>query len=227
MRILIMYKMVTYGKDVVYGLTSNYKEAIESVLDLQKPYNSQVDIFFVNRHELTRVTHDNEFWKDSLNTHRWIIKLARENGYDYVFIVDPDVILPSDTLIKLIETKGDVVGGLCPERPSKVKHWGTRGKHPPNDWSICMPWNKNEGAESAVKEGRTFHVTGCGGGHSVLLNRKAIEKDLFDSVFSNVSSDFILWENARRNGLTCLCNSTVKCKHIEPDGTIIEGVKYA
>jgi len=213
--------MITFDKDVVYGLNLNYLPAIHSILKLKKPRDSQVDVFLVNSHIQPKRGGEEGLWDSLLHMYDLMQQYARKNAYDYVFIVDPDVILPENALIILIGTKGDIVCGITPERPSKFGF----GK---NTWSIMMEWNNNKGAKKAIAKNEIFYVTGCGSEACTLLNRKAIETDkLFVRTKYKNSPDFTFWENARMNALKTLCNPKVMCKHIEPDGTIIEGPKYA
>jgi len=216
--------MITYNHDVVYGLRAVYKKALNSWLDMKKPKDSQVDVIFVNRHK-HKVQRAGEagYWEDMTTAYKLTQNIAIQHGYDYLLIVDPDMILPQEALIKLIETGGDVITCLVPERPSKIGSWGTRGNQPSNGWLVCMPWNKNKKAEMAIAQRKVFYITGCGGGGCTLLNRKAIESNLFDWILRRNSPDFSMWENARRKNLITVCNPNIRCKHIEPDGTIVEG----
>lgn len=228
MKILMMCRMITYNRTIVYGLNRHYLKALHSWLALSKPKDSQVDLIMVNRHK-----HKEQkagamgYWEDMTYSYQLTNNIAKKEGYDYLLILDPDMILPQNALIKLIATKGDVVTAIFPERPSKIGGWKTREGQPPNGWLQCMPWNKNKKAEDAIRENRIFHVTGCGGGGCTLLNRKAIESNLFVWSLKKNSPDFSMWINARRSRLVTLCNPTIKCKHIEPNGVIIEGPKYA
>ena len=45
-----------------------------------------------------------------------IAKLAQIGFYDYVLMVDSDMVLPEDTLIKLCEIPGDVILGCYPKK---------------------------------------------------------------------------------------------------------------
>lgn len=96
-------------------------------------------------------------------------QFAIKHGYDYMFIVQSDIIFPPNTLLVLLEAmkKHDagVVCPLTPERPEKI---GT------DDFVVCMRWNKNPHAREAINVGEDFRVTGCGSGYMCVLVRKDV-----------------------------------------------------
>jgi len=223
MKIIIIYRMITFSGNRVYTLNSNYKKAFDSILDLEKPENSQVDIILINSHVEPERGGDEGLWDCLLEMYDRMQRYARENYYDYMFIVDPDVIFPKNALIDLIVTNADVACGLVPERPSKVKDWHRAGR-PPNGWAISMPWNKNHESVEGIRKNKLFRVTGSGSEASTLLNRRAIDTTgLFIRTRYSNSPDFTFWDNARKANLICLCNPNIRCKHMEADGTIIGG----
>ena len=87
--------------------------------------------------------------EDSLVYHarNMFVEKAINNEYDYIFMVDSDMVLTEDTLIRLLEHNKDIVSGLCFKR---------RFPYEPACLSVCRiennvpvfeamsQWNSNE-----------------------------------------------------------------------------------
>ena len=72
-------------------------ECFESIYKLKK--KGKVELFIPNNY--------------SIDVSRNLIaKYAEQNGYDYIFWVDSDIIVPKDALIKLLSHNKDVVSGV-------------------------------------------------------------------------------------------------------------------
>ena len=211
LKILIVNKMVTFGKKSVDGLNPNYKPALKSLMNLKKPEGSLVSTFSINPKRFGD-KNSRDYFSDE---YAKMQKYAKENDFDFMFMVDPNIILPKDALIHLIKTNGNLVCGVTSKKPSKVDS---------SSWSILMSRKTDDKVKKAIKQNKIFHVAGYGSGVCTLLDRKAIETDgLFTRPKYKNSLNFTMWDNARRKGLQTLCNPRIKCQRIEPNGTIITG----
>jgi len=227
MRFLIVCRITSFQSEKVYDLPKIWKPALESILNLHKDKDWKVDIFMLNYHKYPPdIPLQFDWIYESMPAFLEIArKIALEGGYDYLFIVEPDIVLPKDTLIEFLKVSDwDIITGIYPERPSKVGSWSNRRGQPPNGWLICMPWNRNPQAEKSIAERKSFIVTGCAGFGCVLLRRKAFMNISFPSR-DRVGNgpDFGFYEDARNKNLNILCCPNIRCGHIENDGTIIEG----
>jgi len=230
MRILIVYRITSYNSENIYDLPRTFKPSLDSVLRLKKQKNWKVDIFMFNYHK---------YKPDDPLKFSWIYesmptfldnarKVALLGNYDAMLFVEPDIILPQDALIRFFSgcPAWDIMAGIYPERPSKIGNWTNRGGQPPNGWLVCMPWNQNPEAERAIAQRRLFKLTGCAGFGCIMLKRKALKLVQFPSRdTADNGPDFGFYQDARKRNLNILCNPNIKCKHIESDGTIIEGPK--
>lgn len=132
-----------------------FKEYLHSLDNLTAPPGYRVDRLFVlhncdelipmvektslyatyhtdNHYEVDESTHK---WKDGnladvVNMKNGIIAEAVERGYDYLFLVDSDLILHPDTLMKLWQADKDIIAELF------WTAWGPGTKEMPNAWDF-------------------------------------------------------------------------------------------
>lgn len=80
-------------------------ETFQSIWNLDKG-DHHVDFRYVKGYDCARARNE-------------IGKLAQLGFYDYVLMVDSDMILPQDTLLKLTEIEGDIILGCYPKKNTK------------------------------------------------------------------------------------------------------------
>ncbi|GAI57542.1 unnamed protein product [marine sediment metagenome] len=128
---------------------------------------------------------------------------AIQLAYDYMFIVENDVVVPQHTLMSLMnpgDVVGDVTVGLYPERPSKVAT---------DEFLVCMSWNDNKNAREQIERGAPFYLTGRGGFGCVLVSRHVFSKVKFPV------GDMSWYDILHAEGFKVLCNPGVICFHID------------
>jgi len=136
---------------------------------------------------------------------------AIAEAYDFMLIVESDIIIPKHTLPTLLGTQGDVIVGLTPERPSKVKT---------DEFIVCMPWNNNKDARMHIDLREAFEMTGSDGYTCVLISRKVFS----EMAFPEVGSGDMGWYNVlHQKGFKAICQPNVHCFHKDRDGRIITG----
>ncbi|GAI17764.1 unnamed protein product, partial [marine sediment metagenome] len=147
-------------------------------------------------------------------------RFAVKHGYDYMFIVQSDIIFPPNTLLVLLDAmkKHDtgVVCPLTPERPEKVRT---------DDFVVCMGWNKNPHARDAINKGEDFEITGSGSGYMCVL----VRRDVFKKVeFPAIGSSDMNWYNAlHKAGVKIMCHVGLRLYHKQrSDDRIIRGDRY-
>jgi len=229
-KILIVSRALSYKSEKVYDIPNIFKPALDSLFTLKKHKDWTVDIIFLNYRGI--YTPNSKGLKFS-----WIYEtmpcfmheathIAITRGYDYLMIVEPDIVLPKNALNELMDTLADgcdIAVGIYPERPSKIKDFSRRGQ-PLNGWLVCMPWNKNPKAERNIARRLAFSIEGCAGFGCVLMGINAIQNCIFPQRGKyGDGPDFGFYERARALSLKVYANPNVRCGHIENDGKIIRG----
>lgn len=74
-------------------------ECFESIYNLKKPKGCKIDLFIPNNYSIDV-------------SRNIIVRYAQENGYDYIFWVDDDIILPENALTRLLSHNKDIVAGV-------------------------------------------------------------------------------------------------------------------
>lgn len=146
-----------------------------------------------------------------------IAQAAIDDGYDFVLMVDSDVVLPFDALANLLDPPQDVVMGVYREKRYMDKgRYLNAHRHMPQDYVL-------ESAMTADELDRPSNrVTIKGGGAGCLMiSTAALErmpKPWFEFVqYDNgecLSEDLYFCENARASGLTVWCDVRVRCGHV-------------
>lgn len=129
----------------------------------------------------------------------WIAAQAVKTGCDYLFFVDDDMILPSDTLERLLSHNKDIVGGVYMTKYEVQK-------------PVVEYLNEKVGLFEVKAIG-----TGC------LLIKTEVFKQLpqpwfkyewYDNGMVKRSHDWIFCEDSRNAGIKVWADSTLDIKHI-------------
>ena len=81
-------------------------ETFKSIYDLDVPEGVFVDFEFVKGYDCARARNA-------------IAKKAVDGGYDYVLMIDSDMIVPADTITKMLEYPADIVVCIAPVKNTK------------------------------------------------------------------------------------------------------------
>jgi GT2 family glycosyltransferase len=136
-------------------------------------------------------------------------KICLTEGYDYLLIIESDVVAPPNTLLEFLKVDADVVVGLVPERPSKV---GT------DDFIICMDWNANSNVQELIKKGEPFEMTGKDGYACILVRRHLLEKLFFPE---QGCGDMVWYDQLHKARYKIFCQPSVLCSHVDRNGKVI------
>jgi hypothetical protein len=140
-------------------------------------------------------------------------QIAVSQNYDYMLIVESDIIVPKDCLIKMLKVDADVVVSLTPERFEKV------GTFYP---IVCMSWNNNPDALPNFLKGKNFPIKGCAGFTLTLIKRHVFEKIPFPI---KAPCDFNWYGSLHKAGVKIVCEATVWTQHMERSGAIAKGIE--
>ena len=134
-------------------------------------------------------------------------------NYDYVFNIDSDIILPSDTLVKMIRADKDIISGLYIQRK-------------PDEHILEVYQDNGRGGVENIPywaiEGRgVIPIASCGFG-CVLIKGEVYRKIkyphfLYQSAIDHantVSEDVYFCLKARRTGFTIWTDTNIQCEHI-------------
>lgn len=140
-----------------------------------------------------------------------IVRLALEGGFDYVFMVDADMYVPSDTLQKMLEYPTEICLGLCPRKNTK-------------SGETCI----YKTGQVNYKNAYTYHnipkkkrIVVHGGGLACALIKTEIFKHLTYPWFryvtysdgSELSEDLYFCSQAKANGYKIYVDTRVRCGH--------------
>lgn len=138
-------------------------------------------------------------------------------GYEYLFVVESDIIPPRDALQSLMALNADVAYGLYLFRRHAPYHCNvTRyAKSPAPDQPLSM---FPKAYTKAWKEG-VIRCSGSGLG-CVLIKRHVLEKIDFHQRNNRVHCDTFFTEDVWQAGYDMKADMRVVCGHKHPDGTI-------
>lgn len=138
-------------------------------------------------------------------------------GYDYLFCVEADMIIPPDALHKLIHIGADVAYGLYCFRHGKATGlWNTYPIVEPGRGSSLSVMDKDE---ARACWGELAIVAGVGLG-CTLISRKVLEAITFHHALGSdtrtipVHCDWCLSEDCQKLGFTQVMDLSVVCGHI-------------
>ena len=165
-----------------------------------------VDIDRKNRHENTLIKY------------RKARQRVLVEGYDALWTIEHDMIVPQDALVKMLETDGDVVYGIYMFRclpPILNALRCTTGRYP--DMSV----SSFPDIEAKGKRQGWLEVSGAGNG-CTLIYRRVLEKIDFHRTEGGVPiPDLPFAADCIQNGFKQIARFDVPCGHIRPDGKIL------
>lgn len=131
--------------------------------------------------------------------------------YDYLFCVDSDIVLPKDSLIKLLKADKDIISGIYIQRH--------HDRQVPEIYRDTEHGQKNYDV-STMPNG-VFSVSACGFG-CVLIKGEVLEKMeyphfVYKSAINHantISEDVYFCNKAKQNGFTIWADSTIICDHV-------------
>ncbi|GAH78176.1 unnamed protein product, partial [marine sediment metagenome] len=132
---------------------------------------------------------------------------ALENGYDYLFFLESDIIPPPRALVLLLENKADIVSGIVAERISKI------GKN------VLQVYTQGySGVKELVRAGKPFVLEEANTGRACLfVGRRAFEHPFLES-------DGSYGIQMREKGFKIMVDPRVACSHVDRDGAIMEPI---
>ena len=153
-------------------------------------------------------------YRDLVHKYEWIRARALLGYYDYLFIVEADMIVPPDALTKLLALDTDVAYGLYCLRT---------GSH---RWNAFVKVNATTGRSFSDDPvyarkawGSTMPVEGVGLG-CALIRRNVLESIPFRLENGPWANDWYFAMDCQLDGLEQVCDLSVICGHISEDGIL-------
>ena len=194
-------------------------ETLESISKIKVPegVDLEVEISINNPYPIIGIRNvDNE---NTLHQYRYARQRILDGNYDYLFIVEHDMIIPEDALVKMLATDADVVYGLYLFRQGKPLLNAARAVN--SKWPDMSLSNFPDILKKAREQG-WIEVSGYGFG-CTLIRRKVLET--FDMRRNETSGspcpDMPFAADCLRHGFKQICRFDVICGHIKPNGDIL------
>jgi GT2 family glycosyltransferase len=138
------------------------------------------------------------------NARNQLANLAVEGGYTHIFFNDSDVIIPPDTLEKLIKIDKPIVSGVyyCKTPP---KHWPVVLKNKSGIWEYWVNHPNH-----------IFEADGVGMGCCLIKTDviKALGKQCFNPTTELTGEDMAFCQRATQKGFKIYVDPSVQCAHI-------------
>ena len=176
-------------------------ECFKSIFGLRNPENYNLFFDYVKGYDCARARNE-------------IAKLALKHDFDYVLMIDSDVSVPKDTVVKLLECETDIALGWYYKKRTKT------------DQTVIYDFGKDYTdknmiyGEILLKINNPFDIKGGGLGIA-LVNVNVFKKMAYPYVkYINSYNDTVLSEDlyfcteARKYGIDIKCNPNVKGNHI-------------
>lgn len=201
------------------GELAIHDETLESIATLIIPEGVEVEVEISTNNPNQISGNSRQDHENTLYQYRYARQRMLGGDYDYLFIVEHDMIIPEDALVKLLDTDADVVYGLYLFRhvtPVLNACRSVSSRWPDMSLSLFPELIKQAKAKGWIE------VSGSGFG-CTLIKRKVLET--FDMRRSEVgghpSPDMPFAADCMRNGFKQICRFDVICGHIKPDGDVL------
>jgi len=175
-------------------------DCFKSILRLKVPDGYRVDFEY--------------FLGDNIEEQRnQISEYALDNGYDYLFSVDSDIVLPEDALIKMLNYDKDMVSGVYIQR--------IPGTHTIELYRARDSVSREHIPYEDIRGKGLIEVDGCGFG-CLLIKRKVLEtvpmphfvyKEALDHRFT-YSEDVYFCVQAANCGFSIWADTDIQCDHV-------------
>ena len=142
-----------------------------------------------------------------------ISEFALKHGYDYLFSVDSDIVLPQDALAKMLSHDKDMVTGMYIQR--------IPGTHTLEVYRVTPGNGRGQIPYELLKDRGLVEVAGCGFG-CVLTKRRVLEgvpqpHFVYHEALNHnatLSEDVYFCMKATNTGYSIWCDTDIKCDHV-------------
>ncbi len=238
---------VLVGSPIFEGMKYCVDEFLKSITNLDyENYdilivdNSRGDSFFEELRQMRGINILKDDTTEEKNIFRLIssrnkiIEYAIENDYDYILMIDSDVIVPKETITELINADKDIISGIyynyfvingqiklrpvCWRHisPEEFEEISKQVRFPP----IVKSYEdvRRHLTEEEIKEGKVIRVkipaAGC-----MLIKKNVFEKIKFgqleiEGFKPKTGEDIYFFTKAEEGGFGLYCDPKIKCEHL-------------
>ena len=174
-------------------------ETFKSIYDLEVPEGYETHFQFFYGYQIDQIRN-------------LIAEWGKE--FDYLFSVDSDIILPKDSLVKMLAWDKDIISGVYVQRSPGIH---TPEIYHDNEYGGVSntPW------EDIKHNNGLCEIAGCGFGcvlvKSEVLREMEYPHFLYSSAIDHsksLSEDIYFCFKARRMGYKIWCDTTIQCDHV-------------
>jgi glycosyltransferase involved in cell wall biosynthesis len=172
-------------------------ETFKSLWDLEVPEGYELDFRYSFGYSITQIRNLISEWAKS---------------YDYLFSLDSDIVLPKDTLVKMLAADKDIISGLYIQRIPNT-HTLEVYMDTPNGGCTNIPYE-------LIKDRGVVEIAACGMGAALIKSNvfRTVEYPHFFykealTMRDTVSEDVYFCNKARAAGFTVWADASIKCDH--------------
>jgi len=173
-------------------------ETMKSIYDLKVPEGYKTEFQFFYGYQIDQIRNLIAEWAKS---------------YDYLFSVDSDIVLPVDTLEKMLSADRDIISGLYIQRIPNT--------HTLEIYESTANGGVQNIAYETVKDQGIVNIAACGFG-CCLVKGEIFRKMEYPHFYyksainhkNTVSEDVYFCNKARELGYTLWADTSIKCEHI-------------
>lgn len=231
------YKGMKYCHTEFFSTIKNFSYKNCDILAVE---NSEDDLYFnkLKKEEILLIKNnfeEKDKMKKLVDSRNKILKFAREKNYDYVLMLDSDVIPPKNAVEELLQYNKEIISGIyynyfvvsgetkwlpvCWKylTESEFKNLQKTIQFP--DFVKTREDLKRHLTEQEVQSNEVHEVAIASGG-CLLLSKKAFSQlsyGILDTKeFNNMKTtdDIFLFLQAKELGFKIYCNTKVKCEHL-------------
>ena len=181
-------------------------ETFKSVYDLEVPQGYRTDFQFFYGYQIDQIRNLIAEWA---------------KNYDYLFSVDSDIVLPKDTLFKMLNADKDIISGLYIQRKAN-QHILELYQDNPLGGVVNIPYQN-------IRHLGVIPIAGCGFGCVLIKSEvfRAMEYPhfVYKSAIDHretISEDIYFCNKARKLGFTMWADVSIQCDHIGSTRYLVE-----
>ena len=193
-------KKTTHQKRILIAIPTNRyiePDTMKSIYDLTVPDGYTTELQYFYGYQIDQIRNLIAEWA---------------KHYDYLFSVDSDIVLPRDSLVKMLNADKDIISGLYIQRIPNTHTLEIYKDH--HGGCVNIPYEEIDGRG-------IVEIAACGMGCCLLKGEVFRTMDYphfyYQSAIDHrntISEDVYFCKKARENGFTVWADGTIRCDHI-------------
>lgn len=194
-------KIKTQMKKILIAIPTNKyiePETFKAIYDLEIPQGYTTDFQFFYGYQIDQIRNLIAHWAA---------------GYDYLFSIDSDIVVPKDALVKMVGANKDIISGLYIQRIPGMHLLEIYEDRPDGNGFQNIPFAKTQNAG-------VMQISGCGMGctliNSNVIRAMSYPHFVYKSAISHadtMSEDVYFCMKARQMGFTVWADTDIHCEH--------------